>query len=134
MSALKKYMRIHILFTVFIIAYILLINKELLQYACIIIVGLFAVFVIFVAQPAITCISNFLKNNYKEIYTRRSSGRKYAFKDLVAVNIFLIQESDLKTISDAEVINLVRELKLVFRIVFITTIVCIILLVIRAYV
>ena len=126
MSSVRKYLAIHILLTISIILYIFFIKKDLIQYACIFIVGLVILFVIFVAAPKSFWLSKYLKNNYKEIYTRRSFGRKY-------VDILSIKESDLKTITDAKVIKFVRELKVAHKTVFITTLLCILLLAIRSY-
>lgn len=128
----KAYLYIQIALNFFMLFYLLIVDKKNIQYSIFFLI-LSGMLFFLQGSSATYIISKYLKDNYKDLYIRNMGTRKYIFKDLVAINIFSLKKADIKIIDEYKITKLINNLRLSYKVFFISLIIDFSVLVFFAY-
>jgi hypothetical protein len=79
-------------------------------------------------------LSQYFKEHYPLLYKARNTGRKYYFREVMAIDLWGIKDPDFVEIDNQDIIARIKQIKKAIKTILISMLVVLILIVIRSYV
>jgi hypothetical protein len=132
MISVRKYLIGQTGLTICSLLFMISVTGKHLQYA-VFFFPISAILFILVTYPEIYALSRYIKDRYPMLYRKRSSYRKFYFKDLLAVNFWSLTKSELIQINDQQIVTRIKKLKFIHNAFLANIIIMFLVVVAKSY-